>query len=140
MKPPLMKPKNEPRRKSLSEKPTLLVVEDHVWFRSRLCGELAKTCGIRCLQADHVLEAIRMLERNPGITTVVADQRFPHGPDGEALLETVKRRWPRVKRMLLSAYTDGPMVERGYAGGWMVRDKALPMGEIVKLVCELHEE
>lgn len=141
MKPPLNTPMSKPHyQKPANEKPTLLFVDDLAWYRRHLCDELLKTCGIRSIQAAHVLEAIRTLERNPQITTVVTDWRFDNGgPDGEALLETVKRRWPHVKRMLLSAYTDGPMIERGYVGGWMVRDKALPMDEIVSVVCALHE-
>ncbi len=106
------------------------------WYRAELCRRLFKHCRIHTLQADNVLEAIRTLERNPELTGVVADLRFPTGPDGIALLETAKARWPHMKRMLLSAYTDGPLIELGYERGHLIRDKALSFDKLSETICD----
>ena len=135
MKPPL---KTASRlSKTPNEPPTLLVADDHAWFRSEVCQALLKECGIRTLQASNGLGAIRAVERNPQLVAIVIDKRFDNGgPDGEEVLDTVRERWPHVRRMLLTAYVDGGTIERGLRFKFAVRDKAVPMSKLAKSVCE----
>lgn len=53
---------------------------------------------------------MRVLELRP-VTLVLSDLNMP-GPLGTALLETVERRWPHVRRVLMSADTTGALVNR----------------------------
>ncbi len=122
-----------------NDKPLILVCDDVSWFRSELCHQLLKLCGIRSLQAEHGLAAIRALERNPKLKAIICDWRFPQGPDGVAVLETVKKRWPHVKRMLISAYVEPSTYELGYERGFSVRDKALPIAKLAESIGEWLE-
>ncbi len=76
------------------------------------------------LQALRACEQCQQLGRLPDL--VVSDQRMP-GMEGVALLREIERRWPSIRRILLSGYTTGEMVvELGYA----VLDKQLPAWQI----------
>jgi CheY-like chemotaxis protein len=120
-----------------SNRPILLLADDTNWFRAELCQKLLKSHGVRSLQANNGLAAIRALEQNPQIKAIVADFKFNNGgPDGIKLLDTVKRHWPHVKRMLLSAYLESWMREEGYAKGFILRDKALPLSKLAQEIWE----
>jgi DNA-binding NarL/FixJ family response regulator len=125
------------RSPRLDSKPTIILAEDHRWYRGALADRLRKDCGVKTLQAEHVLEALRMLDSNADVVAVVADERFPHGPSGTELLRATKRRKPHVRRMLLSAYTSGAMIAIGAEEGFEVHDKALPLDEVASLICAM---
>ncbi len=123
-----------------NDKPILLCVEDLDWYRAELCHQLLKVCGLRTLQANNGLAALRTLEKNPQILAVVSDWKFVNGgPDGIALLDAVKKRYPRTKRMLISAFCEPWMFEEGYAKGFSVRDKALPIAKLAESIGEWLE-
>lgn len=132
-----MQTNSPPPPSSADDPPLVLLVEDVEWFRSELARTLHRECGIQSIEAEDALHAIRLLERHPEICMVVADERFPSGPTGTALLDTVGRRWPGTRRMLLSAWTTAADVERGVREGYEVRDKALPWSALAKLICRL---
>src|SRR6185503_7449487 len=49
-------------------------------------------------------EATTRFEQRP-FDVIVADQRMP-GMDGAALLQTIRTRWPRTVRIVLSGYAE----------------------------------
>ena len=76
----------------------LLVDDDHELRRA--VAEYLTNAGLRVRDADNVLRALRVLERER-VHVIVTDDRMP-GPAGLVLLETAKRRWPRAGRVLLA--------------------------------------
>lgn len=67
---------------------------------------------VRSLEASYTVrsaqsasEAIKSLERDPGVDVVVSDLKMP-GMDGVHLLAEVHRRWPGCRLVLLSAHID----------------------------------
>jgi CheY-like chemotaxis protein len=54
--------------------------------------------------------ALQVLEKQADlISVVVADWEMP-GLDGIGLLDAVGRRWPDIKRVLLTAYSHGELI------------------------------
>lgn len=88
----------------------VLLVEDERWYRAELARALRRESGLASIEAADGLHALELLRSRSDIRVVVADERMKVGPTGTMLLEEVGRRWPRVRRMLLSGYTTGDMV------------------------------
>ena len=87
----------------------VLVVDDD----PALCRVIARYLGKHqrsTMAAPSALHALRILERRP-VRLVLSDLNMP-GPLGTALLETVERRWPHVRRVLMSGDTSGAVVNR----------------------------
>lgn len=84
------------------EKPWILIVDDEPESLALLRRTLRTRW--RVLVASSGVEALGFLETEP-VTVVVADQRMP-GMTGLAFLERVARNFPRVQRILLTAYTE----------------------------------
>jgi signal transduction histidine kinase len=58
------------------------------------------------LTAPNVVEAMKILEqRNGSIGLVITDQRMP-GQSGVEFLSMVRKKWPAIVRVLVTAYTD----------------------------------
>jgi CheY-like chemotaxis protein len=115
-----------------SEPPLVLVVDDVHWYRRALAQALTRETGVRVLQAENGLEALDLITKHAAdLKLVVADERYPTGMSGTMLLDEVGRRWPKIRRCLLSAYTTGEMV----AGSpFPVVDKAIDWWALTNLL------
>jgi two-component system, NtrC family, sensor kinase len=87
---------------------TLLVVEDDEQVRRALHRVLWRA-PCRVLHASGAETAVRILEREP-VQAIVSDHRMP-GTTGIELLRSVKERWPRVQRVLLTGQADSAAIE-----------------------------
>ena len=79
----------------------ILCVDDE----PRVLAALGRTLGrepYAILRAGDGDTALRLLEESP-IKVVVADQRMP-GMSGSELLTEIRLRWPRIGRIILTAY------------------------------------
>jgi DNA-binding NtrC family response regulator len=76
-------------------------VEDSDFLRNALARSLRRE-GLRVAAVPSALHALQVLDRE-AVAVVVADLRMP-GPSGLVLLETVADCWPKVRRVLLTAY------------------------------------
>ena len=78
----------------------ILCVDDE----PRILAALGRTLGrdYQILRAEDGDTALRLLEESP-IKVVVADQRMP-GMSGSELLTEIRRRWPMVGRIILTAH------------------------------------
>ncbi len=82
---------------------TLLIVDDEVRILSALKRTLRRE-GYRLLTAENAASALRLLEREP-VDLVLTDHKMP-GMSGLALLAEVVRRWPHVRRVLITGWSE----------------------------------
>jgi putative nucleotidyltransferase with HDIG domain len=83
-----------------------LVVDDEPRIRSAL-ARLLEGVGYRCEQAESGRAALAAMERAPA-SVVLTDVRMPDG-DGVALLHEIRRRWPEVAVLMLTAVAEVEM-------------------------------
>lgn len=82
----------------------VLFVDDEDKARKYFSRALAS--NVEVYTASHVAEALTVLEEHgPRIAVLVTDQRMPGG-SGTELLRRVRARWPRIVRLLTTAYSD----------------------------------
>jgi len=89
------------RRKQDLENPSILVVDDEVLIRmdTMYVLEDAGYCVVEAANSD---EAVTMLERCPGITTVLTDINMPGSMDGLQLSRLIRDRWPVIGLVVTS--------------------------------------
>jgi DNA-binding NtrC family response regulator len=81
-------------------KPIVLIVDDDEQLRASLVRMLDE-CDLAAVGATSSINALEVLQHSP-VDIVVSDQ-FTWGMDGVSLLSTVRRRWPRVQRILFTS-------------------------------------
>ena len=91
-----------PPNNPLPPRPRVLYVDDDRGNRQAFVAAFRKEFEV--LIAATPEEAWQMLAENP-VHVVIADQRMP-GMKGSEFLSMVRHRFPRVKRMLVTAYAD----------------------------------
>lgn len=92
-------------------KETILVVEDGEAVRNLVCFMLVQS-GYRVLEACDGRDALRLCETHPGpIQLVLTDLVMPH-MKGAELAERLQRVRPDLRILLMSGYTDDPVVQR----------------------------
>jgi len=92
-------------------KETILVVEDGDAVRSLVCYMLVQS-GYRVLEACDGRDALRVCETHPEpIQLVLTDLVMPH-MKGAELAERLRRLRPELRVLLMSGYTDDPVVQR----------------------------
>ena len=90
----------------------LLVIEDHALVREglvRLLGQLGPEVSIG--EAGDFEAALVVLEEMPDCALVLLDLALP-GIDGFAALDILRRRYPSLPVAVVSAFDDGPTVNR----------------------------
>jgi len=80
---------------------SVLVVEDDVALREALVDTL-RGAGIAVVAEGDAAGALRRLETDP-VALVISDVQMP-GPDGYQLLALIKRRYPELPVVLMTAY------------------------------------
>lgn len=83
--------------------PSLLFVDDEPNILSAL-RRLFRTQGHRILTAGSGAEALSILDREP-IDLVISDMQMPE-MNGARLLESIRARWPKTVRILLTGHAD----------------------------------
>lgn len=93
------------------ERPILLTVDDDPDVLRSIARDLRKKFGeqYRIVRADSGQAALDALDelrqRNEVVALLLSDQRMP-GMDGVTFLEQAARRFPKAKRVILTAYAD----------------------------------
>jgi CheY-like chemotaxis protein len=94
----------------------VLVVDDEPDILESLQAYLEATLpGVRVYTAGRADEALPML-RELDIQVVVSDLRMP-GMDGLAFLTQVRKRFPTVRRILITAFSEEDLDERAQEVG-----------------------
>jgi CheY-like chemotaxis protein len=83
---------------------TVLVVDDAQFIRLTLKTGLQKV-GFRILEAENGLEAEEMLSGHPEISLVLCDISMPE-QDGVTTLENIRKKYPDMPVIMLTAYAD----------------------------------
>lgn len=90
---------------------TILVVEDGDAVRNLVCRMLVQN-GYRVLEACDGRDALRLCETHPdSIELVLTDLVMPHMA-GSELAERLRRARPALRILVMSGYTDEPLVQR----------------------------
>jgi response regulator RpfG family c-di-GMP phosphodiesterase len=121
-----------------STAPTLLFVDDEPGILSAL-RRLFRPHGYRIFIAEGGAAGLEILEKET-IDLVISDMRMPE-MDGAAFLKEVRRRWPKVMRILLTGYADITSTVAAINQGEIYRYIAKPWDdyEIVTIVREAIE-
>lgn len=82
--------------------PTVLYIDDDTANRQAFAAAFRH--DIRVLTCEDITDAWAILDRET-IHVVIADQRMP-GLTGSQVLHLVKERYPEVRRMLMTGYSD----------------------------------
>lgn len=83
--------------------PAVLIVEDDIAGRA-LLGEHVTRAGRRAIEAADADEALALLERDSSIVLVLSDVRMPTAEPGIAFIRAVRRRWPDLPLIAVTAY------------------------------------
>ena len=84
----------------------VLVVEDDADVRA-LAVALLGNLGYQTLEAATAKAALEVVERSPVIDLLLSDIVLPGGMNGRDLAGAIQRRWPAVKLLYMSGYTEG---------------------------------
>jgi PAS domain S-box-containing protein len=91
---------------------TILLVEDEEGVRC-LARQVLAGCGYRVLEAGNGQEALRVSTRYPErIDLLVADMVMPR-LGGRELAERLRERYPGIRVLFLSGYTDDAVIRHG---------------------------
>ena len=85
-----------------AELPCVLFVDDDAGDRQAFKASFRHSMEV--LVAKDIQEALSLLAQHR-VHVVISDQRMPHAP-GSDLLAQVRDRYPAVRRMLVTGYTD----------------------------------
>lgn len=125
--PPASESRDEP------PSPIVLLVDDHGEYRQLLGRVLRIEHGLEVLDCGSALAALTLLESGQRVDVLVSDLRMP-GLSGADLLDVVGKRWPGVRRALLTAWSLGSMVADA---PYLVLDKGLSGWVICEHIADL---
>lgn len=116
---------------------TLLVVDDDEGMRENL-QELFESLGYRVLTAAGTAEALKAMETT-SIDLLLTDYKMP-GPSGVELIEIARRKRPKLRAILMTAFGDSfteiESVRRGAIG---YLNKPFEADEVAKFVHQILE-
>jgi CheY-like chemotaxis protein len=93
---------------------TILLVEDEVAVRA-VIRRMLETLGYTVLDAVDGGDAIRLAAEHTGhVDLLLTDVVMPE-LNGRALAERLSERWPRLRVLFMSGYTDDEILRRGLA-------------------------
>jgi signal transduction histidine kinase/ActR/RegA family two-component response regulator len=101
-----------PKKVATAGSETILVVEDDALVRSFVMTQL-KALGYRTLAGSTGAEGLAQLESEKNIALLFTDVVLPGGMNGRQLADEARRRWPHLKVLYTSGYTENAIVHHG---------------------------
>ena len=95
----------------------ILVVEDEYWIRKSICSLIEQVFGadVTVLESGNGEEALETLAGGE-VSIVLTDINMPF-MDGLALISYMTRQYPDIPVLVLSGYSDFPLVREALTGG-----------------------
>ncbi|MFW5681235.1 MAG: response regulator, partial [Pseudomonadota bacterium] len=90
----------------------VLVVEDDDLVRAHVQTQL-RTLGYRVTTAADAPAALRLMEQTDDVDLLFTDVVMPGGMNGADLAREAQRRWPGLKVLFTSGYTENAIVHHG---------------------------
>ncbi|TQV77838.1 PAS domain-containing hybrid sensor histidine kinase/response regulator [Denitrobaculum tricleocarpae] len=90
----------------------VLVVEDEQLVRE-LTRDLLEDLGYAVVTADTGRAALEILEGGEAFEVLLSDAVLPGGMNGRQLAEAVKERWPAMRVLYMSGYTENAIIHHG---------------------------
>jgi len=90
----------------------ILVVEDDSLVREHVVGQLTQL-GYRIRAAATADAALELLEADQAVDLLFTDVVMPGTMNGRQLVDLVAERWPSIKALLTSGYTENAMMHQG---------------------------
>ncbi|HSA46714.1 MAG TPA: ATP-binding protein, partial [Candidatus Competibacteraceae bacterium] len=116
---------------------TILVVEDDTGVRSFVVTALERM-GYDIRQADTAAIALQILDATPEIALLFTDIMLPGDMDGVQLAAEAQRRWPGLRVLFTSGYTEHALVGNGrITEGVEVLTKPYHKSELARKLCLL---
>jgi putative nucleotidyltransferase with HDIG domain len=112
--------------------PRLLFVDDEPGILSAM-KRVFRGAGYEIFTAGSGAEALALLETQP-VDLIISDMRMPE-MDGAQLLEKVFSRWPEIKRILLTGYSDASATIAAINKGKIWRYISKPWDDAELLLC-----
>jgi PAS domain S-box-containing protein len=91
---------------------TILVVEDDPMVREYVVGQL-RSLGYTIIEAVNGPNAIAAFDSAPHVDLLFTDIVMPGGMSGRELADEVRRRYPQLKILFTSGYTENAVVHHG---------------------------
>jgi CheY-like chemotaxis protein len=111
---------------------TILVVEDNPEVRD-VAATLLEQIGYRVLRVENGADALAQLQRGPAVDLVFSDIVMPNGMNGIHLAQEVSKRYPTVRVLLTTGYSDVTMAAEN---SFVVLRKPFDLAELERAVRE----
>jgi CheY-like chemotaxis protein len=95
---------------------TILVVEDDAHVR-QLAISMLNNLGYHTLEAENARMALKILDEQPRVTLLFTDIVLPGGIDGVELAREAQHRYPGLKVLFTSGYTESAQIDNGLGDG-----------------------
>jgi two-component system cell cycle sensor histidine kinase/response regulator CckA len=95
---------------------TLLLIEDDVSVR-KLTASILKSCGYVVHEAGNGVEGWQLIssDQSPRFDLIISDMIMPR-MGGKELVENIRLKFPEMKVLFISGYTDDALLDRGALG------------------------
>jgi CheY-like chemotaxis protein len=90
-------------------KKEVLLVDDDDFVRLSLKTKLLRM-GFNVTTANSAIEAVAVLERSSAFDLVLTDVIMPGGMSGADLVREIQKRWPHIKTLMSSGYTQSAVL------------------------------
>ena len=91
----------------------ILLVEDDESVRAAVLHQL-ESLGYRVSQAANGPQGLELLRDDPGFDLLLTDVVMPWPLSGKQLADEVARRWPNMRILFMSGYTENAMLTHGH--------------------------
>lgn len=119
---------------------TVLVVEDNLDMRLLSVSAL-KDLGYRPVEAACGRDALGLLERDPSVQLLFSDVLLPGGMTGFDLARQAAERWPSLKVLFTSGYTEKAIIPEDVAKrGWQLVPKPYRWADLGRKIAEILAE
>ena len=116
---------------------TVLVVEDNIDMRLLSVSAL-KDLGYRPVEAASGWDALRLLEHEPSVDLLFSDVLLPGGMTGFDLARQASARWPSLKVLFTSGYTERSILPEDVADrGWQLMPKPYRWADLGRKIADI---